>query len=96
MINIDFSDDVKLETLRKNFVTTAYKSQKLEEGLEEGVISRAEFEKKQVKIIRKFFKKTFGDASQLENCKDFKDYIKAFCDVVGYLQKKAAEYEHTT
>ncbi len=96
MINIDFSDDVRLETLRKNFVTTAYKSQKLEKWLEEGVISRAEFEKKQVKIIKKFFKKAFGDVSQLEKCKDLKDYVKAFCDVVGHLQKKAAEYEHTT
>lgn len=87
-INIEYnpSDLDCIQLFNDAFLEVSYKSKKIEKKLATCEITQKEFEKKQIKIIEKFFENiTNEDTSKeiLKECTSFHDYVKIFEDLVN-------------
>lgn len=82
-IDVTFNvfDTNERQTFNDAFMEVSYKAKKLEGRLENSLISQQEYQKKQIKLIKKFLKKILSiEKSQLliETCSDYEDYYKVF------------------
>ena len=83
--NIDVVFNILDTTERQNFndafVEISYKAKKLEDRLENSLISQQEYQKKQIKLIKKFLKTILPtEKSQplIKTCFSYEDYYKVF------------------
>ena len=82
-IDIKFNptDKKEFDKFNNAFIEVSYKAKKIEDKLQNNGISKEDFEKKQIKVIKKFFRTiTTEEKAQnlFETCANFKDYFTIF------------------
>lgn len=66
------------------YVEVSYKAKKVEDKLQNGEISKQEYQEKGTKIIKKFFKKVLPKATAqalIDTCSNYDDYLKIFSEI---------------
>lgn len=80
-IKFNLTDKKEFNKFNDAFIEVSYKAKKLEDKFQNNEISKEDFERKQIKVIKKFFKTitTEEKAHDLfETCTNFKDYFTIF------------------
>ena len=80
-IKFNLADKKDFNKFNDAFIEVSYKAKKLEDKFQNNEISKEDFERKQIKVIKKFFKTiTTEEKAQdlFETCTNFKDYFTIF------------------
>lgn len=80
-IKFNLTDKKEFNKFNDAFIEVSYKAKKLEDKFQNNEISKEDFERKQIKVIKKFFKTiTTEEKAQdlFETCTNFKDYFTIF------------------